>query len=261
MAILCISLLETSIGSYSDAKLVIDKVLQNAKSLDDKLQAYLHQLLCEIEESSDYPRGLIDGVRILNLYGFGIPAAITNTCLMKEGVKLKMAFRNRSYHILVDLPVKDDPIFHLFMHVQKCALFTSNVKFVKVLAWKSIQHAIKRGMGRHIPLIMAFLASSLAKEGNVKTAQEIGHVSVALCDKISDDVEICATTQFIAHADVLPLLQSFRSSVEPLLQCHKDVKLVGGWVEAILGAMVAYFNCVFASGLAGPAAGVKADTS
>jgi len=238
-----------SLGSYSNAKLVIDKILKNAKSLDDKLQAYIHQMLCEIEETSDFSQGANDGVKILKLYGYNIPATISTTYMMKEEMKVKMALKNGSYSCLAKLPLKDEPILSLFMHVQKFALYASNEKLVKILAGKAIRCAIKRGMSRHLPLVMVSFASSLAKQGKVKTAQELGHVSIAISDKIPDDMEICVLTRALAHMGVLPQLQSFRSMVEPILQCHKDLKLVGGFVEMTLGSMLAYFESFFAAGL------------
>ena len=220
-------------------------VFNHAKSLDDKLEAYTYQLLCEIEEKSDYSQGLKDGLKILDLYGFSISQDISKAYMTKEEMKLKMALKNRSYSCLTSLPlIKDEPIFYLFATVQKYAYYTGNEKHVMVIAWKAIRHSMKRGMDRWLPLILAILASSYAKQNKVKTAQELANVALSLCDKIPDDMETCALTRMLAHGSVMTQLQPFSSSVETILQCHKDLKLVGGMTEAIFGSMVRATFCI-----------------
>ena len=241
------SLICSSKGFYFNARLLIKEVLQSARSLDDKLQAYLYQLRCKTEETRDYSHGFIDGVEILNLYGFGIPTTMSN--IIKEELKLKVALRNRSYSSLAKLPVKDEPIFELFMTVQKYAQWSSNVNCVKVLSLKSIKHAIRSGMGRHFPTVIVYFAASVGVQGKVKNAQELGSVSISLCDKIPHDKEISASVRMKAHGNVLSQLQPFCNSVEPLLRCHEDLKLSGGVVDNVLGSMMYYFDSFFAAGL------------
>ena len=239
-----------AIGAYRHAKIYIQKVLDNAESLDDKLQAHIYEMLCEINPTSNYTVGLSGGIKILNLYGFDVPKKISKTYLMKEELKLKMAMKHRSYSCLIKLPVaKDMPIFHLLMEVQRYALFTSNDKLLKVISWKALQLTIKNGMGKHLPVIVGILAASLAKQGKVKTAQELGKVAIALCDKVPEDKRNCAVTRFIAYATVGPQLQPFHITIEPLLQVHKDLKLLGGKTDHMIGSMLAYFNSYIAAGL------------
>ncbi len=217
--------------------MAIGNVLRYAKTLDDKKQAHLHQLLCKIDRSSDYKNGVIEGIKILNLYGFDIPKQdISKTYIAKEEMKLKLALKNRSYSCLTKLQVTDDSIFYLFFQIQKYCLFTGNEKMMKVLTWKAIQLATKKGMDRNLPAILCFFATSLAKQGKVKTAQELGHVSIAMLEKFPQDVEMCALTKSLAYSSVFPLLQSFRSIVDPLLQTYTDLKLIGGLVEPMFGA-------------------------
>ena len=237
--------LKLSTGLYNDAKLAIEQVFNHAKSLDDKLGAHTYLLLCEIEEKSDYSQGLKDGLKILDLYGFGIPQDISKAFMTKEEMKLKIALKNRSYSCLTKLPlIKDEPIFYLFATVQKYAYYTGNEKHVLVIAWKAIRHSMKKGMDRWLPLILAILAASYAKQSKVKTAQELANVALSLCDKVPEDMETCALTRMLAHGSVMTQLQPFSSSVETILQCHKDLKLVGGMTEAIFGSMVCSTICI-----------------
>ena len=239
-----------SLGSYDSAMLSIQKVLQNACSLDDKLEAYIYQMLCTIGETSDYARGLNMGLSLLKLYGVDISRNISKAYMTKEEVKMKMILKNRSYSSLANLPVVNDvPIVRLIMEVQQFALFTSHEQHVTVLAWRAIQHAMKYGMDKHLPSVVALLAQTLANQGKVKTAQELGHFSLDLCDKIPDDIKSCASTRFIIHGAVVTQLQSFQDSVEPLLQCHKDLKLQGGMTNFMFGSMLNHFQAYFAAGL------------
>ena len=234
-------------GNYKEAKQNIDSVLKNATSLDDMIVAYLRQLLCKMDETLDYAQGVEDGITILNKYGFEIPGKLTKTCMMKEEMKLKLAMRNRSFSCLLELPLcspKYDPLFLLLRQMQLYAMFSGNEDLQKVIVWKSIQFAIKHGMGRLLPTILAFYAGPLAVNGKVDTAQEIGNVAIAL----TRDLEVCATVKSYVYGCVLIQLQSFRSALDPLLQAYKDLKIVGGDVQSTLGSMMGYFECYYCAG-------------
>jgi len=235
-------------GSYDPAQAAIDRVLKNGKSLDDKLQAYLHQMLCKANQASNYQKGAEEGCKLLNLYGFAIPSTISKLYLVKEEIKLKLALKNRPYSCLVKLPLKEDPIFHLFMEVQKFALWTSNAKLLKIVSWKAIAHACKRGMSKYLPAVVVGLAISTSSKGKVQTSVTLGQVALALSEKTFDN-EIRASTSVFAYGLVISQLQSFRSCVEPLLQCHKALKLMGAAPMATIGSMMSYFQCYFAAGL------------
>ena len=212
--------------------------------MKDKLQAHIYEMLCNIGETSDYSKGLNDGLILLKIYGFDIPKEISKAYMTKEEMKMKVALKGRSYSCLTKLPVNNESagMGRVFSEVQVYAMYTGHEKHVQVLAFRAIQHFMKSGLlSPRIPSIVVLLASSMARQGKVKTAQELGNVSLALCDKIPGDMEICALTRMLAYHTILLQLQSFRSSLDTLLQCHKDMKLVGGMTEAMFGAMVRLF--------------------
>jgi len=240
---------EFSLGFYDRAHEAIDKVLRNAKWSHDKVPAFFYQLKSKQEQTSDLSQCLNEGIKILNLYGFGIPALITTKYKVTEGMKLKMALGKRSYSCLTKLPLKDEPIFKLIWNVQLNMLFTSNIAPLVILSWKAIRYAMKRGIGRHFPLVISMFGGALSKQGKLKSAQELGQISIALLDNVPNDVEISAITQAFAYSVILPQLQSFRSMAEPLYRCYRDLNIIGGYVEAVLGSLLSYFYSVFAAGI------------
>ena len=236
-----------STGSRDMANFAISNVIKYAKTNDDKLTAYLYQMLCKCEETSDYSQAAEQGAKILNLYGFSIPTNITKACMLKEEMKLKMALHLGSYSCLTKLPIIEDPIFHLLRETQNFAAISGNSKLSKIVTWKAIQCALKRGMDKHLVLGLAFAAIMIGQE-NVKTAYEMAHVSVALSERFADDPDTCATVDGLACC-VLSLLEPFQSMLEPFYQCHKTLKLAGGNNEGILGSMLSYFENFMASGV------------
>ena len=225
-------------------------VLNNANSAEDMLLAYLRKLLTEMEETKNYIEGVAMAVDILNKYNMEIPKKITKAYIVKEEVKSKLAMRNKSYSCLADLPLCHktyDPLFALFRQLLLLSMWTGNDDLKNVAVWKAIQFAMKEGMGRDLPTIVGFYA--LSNIGKVQTAQELGNVAVAMLEKLPGDVEIRAFTNSIVYGCVLPQLQPFTSSLDPLAQAHKDLKLVGGDVDSTFGTMLAYFECYFAAGL------------
>jgi hypothetical protein len=83
----------------------------------------------------------------------------------------------------------------------------------------------------------------------VKTANEIGNVALTLSNVfISSNKAGHSFTRFASYAGIIFYLQSFRSGVDVLLQCYKDLKFAGQF-EFALGSMLNYFNAYFAAGL------------
>ena len=241
-----------TLGKYDYANSNIDIVLRNSNSIDDMLVAYLHQLLCKMEVSLDYAAGSINGVVILSKYGFDIPNKITKACIVKEEMKLKMAMHGKSYACLKELslcPKKYDTLFSLLRQLQLYAQFSGNGDLGKIIVWKAMQFAIKHSMGRQLPAIIALYAIPIAVNGKVDTAQELGNVALALTEKVHNDVEICAGTKGLVYGLIYGQLQPLKSVIDPLLQAHKDQKLVGGDKLGILGSIMGYFECYFAAGL------------
>ena len=234
-------------GSRDLANFEINNVLKYAKTNNDKLHAYLYQMLCKCDETKNYSQASVDGIKILNRYGFHIPKKITKAYMMTEDFKLKLALRNRSYMCLTELPVIEDPIFHLFEQTHTCAGLSGNTQLAKIVTWKAINCALNRGIDKHLALHLAFAALMIG-QGNVKTAYEYAHVSSALTKKFSDDTDTCAGVESLACC-TLSYLQSFQSMLEPLYECHKTLKLSGGNVDGIFGTILGYFEHFMASGV------------
>jgi len=240
---------EYSVGAFDKARAAIDEIINHAKTLDEKLSAYMHQVLCTCDETRDYSRGVEDGIKVLKLYGYDIPLEPTAIYMVKEGAKLKKALRNHSFSYLIGLQVVADfPILALFKHLTKYAFIASKEKVVSILAWKAIQYTVKNGIDSNFPRILGLLSASVAKQGSVKTAFEIGNVALALSEKIRDDKDNYAQTQMGVHGSVVCQLQPYRNSIEHLHQCYMDLKLVGS-VEVALGSMLCYAQSYLAAGL------------
>lgn len=236
-------------GDLDETKKTINVVLKNGKTMNDRRLAYLHEVMCKADETRDYSLAVEHGVRVLNLFGYGIPTSPTKAHIAKEEIKLKMALRNRSYSSLTNLHVANVPILAIFKHVGKYALFSGKGDVLKVLAWKAIRCALKNGMDPNFPMILALLGGCFAKEGKVKSANECGNVVIALAELIRDEDKGKYTESlFAAYGTSFTLLQPFRSSLDPLQQCHKDMKLVG-MIEPSLGAMLGYTHAYLSAGM------------
>lgn len=77
--------------------------------------------------------------------------------------------------------------------------------------------------------------------GNVIAANEIGNVALALSENFRDMKVEYSTNRFINQAMVFHL-QSFRSGVDVLHQCYKDLRFLGRF-EFALGSQL---NCIYA---------------
>jgi len=87
----------------------------------------------------------------------------------------------------------------------------------------------------------------MQKKGKVQASTEIGNVALLLLEKFKSDKIIYARTKMIIIASLGFQLQSFRSQVDALLQCHKDLKFVGS-IENAMGAAIGYFGSYLSAG-------------
>ena len=240
--------MQNTIGSYGESRSSIDQVLKYAETLDNKILAHVHQLSCTEKETSDHAQVAVDGCKILNLYGLGIPDTLTKVYIIKEEAKSKMALKYGSYSKLTKLKMNEDRgIFWIISEVNRYAMFSGNKNLQKVLCWKAIQIAIKHGVDAHFPSILASLSMSMVSSGKFKSAQEVGNVALALRDEIRHDIDNRAMIQFYVSGHVSCLLQPFRSSLGPMLEAHKDFKLVGN-TELRVASMMVHFYIYFAAG-------------
>ena len=164
--------------------LAIDEVIKYGRSLDDKLHAYTHQVICKCEETSDYSQGVKDGLKVLAMFGYIIHEKSSKALMIKEEVKLKVSLRNRSYSCLANLPAANVPILLLFKHVSSYAMFTSKGNILRLLAWKSIHCAVKKGIDSQLPMVIALLSMFLDKQGKIEIANEMGTCALALSEKL-----------------------------------------------------------------------------
>eukprot|EP00984_Skeletonema_dohrnii_P035124 scaffold34618_cov202-Skeletonema_dohrnii-CCMP3373.AAC.1 len=217
---------EYTLGNQDRATIAIEEVLDNAKCLRDKVSAFLHRVksLCE---TKDYAMAAHEGVRILNMFSYNIPLKPTKLDLVREKMKLRLAFKGRSYASLTNLPVVDDPLTELFSEVGRDCLFSGQPRLVVVIAWTAVRRAIEKG--------------------NVRAANEIGNVALMISENFRKNTGY-SYTQFATYAGIIFYLQPFRSGVDVLQQCYKDLKFSGKF-EFSLGSMLNYFYAYFAAGL------------
>ena len=81
----------------------------------------------------------------------------------------------------------------------------------------------------------------------MKTANEVVNVALTLSENFRNNKSDYSFTQFASYAGIIFYLRSFRSGVDILLQCYKDLKFAGQF-EFALGSMLNYFNAYFAAG-------------
>eukprot|EP00984_Skeletonema_dohrnii_P024270 scaffold13379_cov127-Skeletonema_dohrnii-CCMP3373.AAC.3 len=234
---------ECSLGNGDSMSTAIDEVLDHAKSLQDKFSAYF-AMVQHLRVSKDYRTAAHEGVKVLNMYSYNIPLQPTKADLIREKMKLRLAFKSRSYASLLKLPIIEDPIFELFNQVCWDALFSGQPRLLMVVAWTAIRRAIEKGVERLLPHILVALGTLL---GNVKAANEIGNVARTLSENFRDNKADYSQTRFANYAGIIFYLQSFRSGVDILHQCYKDLRFVGRF-EPALGSQLNYIYAYFAAG-------------
>ena len=119
-------------GAYDAARAFIDEVIHNAKTPNERLNAYTHRIMCLMSETSEYGKGAEIGLEIISNYGIDIPLCPTKTVMAKEEMKYKLALRNRSISCLTSFPIKEDPLLTLCQQLNFCAMCKSKESFSPV---------------------------------------------------------------------------------------------------------------------------------
>lgn len=236
-----------SSGKFDESSSYVKEVLNHARNLDDKLVAYRHQITLTHVETRDYSKTLHVAVEVLEIYGYEFPAIPTATECMKEEMKVKLALHNRPFSCLVDQPFVEIPMMELFKYVTQYALVSGNDRLLKIISWKAIRLGLQKGIDHNFHTILVCLGNTMAKEKEIKTAFEIVNTAMLISERSREDKGNYAYTQLVAYQGVLFQRQSFRSGVDMLLQCYKDLKL-DGQVDPALGSALGHFLAIFATG-------------
>ncbi len=227
--------------------IAIEKLLEHAKTNDDKFIAYLYRMLCHCDQTRDYNAATEEGLSIMKLFGYGIPSSPNKADMMKEEMLLNVSLRNRNFSFLVDLPIRDQPILELIDHWSGLAVCCSKEKEVQVVTWRAIRHSIDHGIDRHLPSLLASLGVVYKKQGKLKKSYALGNVAVLMAERFRDHKELYANARFRAYAGLMGQIESFEKCADCLLQCANDLELAGKFELSFLSHMV-YFYSYFASG-------------
>jgi len=238
---------EYSLGHLTDAMPLIEAVLENARSLDDKFIAHLNKVLCQCEATRDYDIGTEECAKVLKMYGYDFPLSPTKADIMKEEVLLNIVLRNRPYSYLVNLPVKDIPVFELINHLSRFSLLSGKTRLLTLIAMKAIRISLDKGIDRNLPGILVSLGAVYNKKGKIKKAYALGNVAALMADRFRQHKDDYAYAKFVAYSAIICQLESFQSSCDCLIKCMNDLKLVGKY-ELALGAGLNYFYAYFAAG-------------
>jgi hypothetical protein len=103
------------------------------------------------------------------------------------------------------------------------------------------------GGDKFFSVILVWWGTLLGKTGKVTTANEVGNVALTLSENFRNNKSEHSFTRFASYAGIVFYLQPFRSGVDILLQCYKDLKFAGQY-EFALGSILNYFYAYFAAG-------------
>ncbi len=234
-------------GHLCEAMPSIETVLKNARSLDDKFIAHLNKVLCQCEETRDYDIGAEECAKILKLYGYDVPLSPTKSDIMKEELLVNIGLRKRPYSYLVNLPVRDIPVFELMNHLSRFSLLSGKTRLLTFIAMKAIRISLEKGIDRNLPGILVSLGAVYNRYGKIKKAYAFGNVAALMAERFRQYKDDYAYAKFVAYSAILCQLESFQSSCECLMTCMNDLKMVGKY-ELALGAGLNYFYAYFAAG-------------
>lgn len=241
-----------SVGQFEMSFSHIQDILENAVSLEDKFTAYLYRMKTLAEgENRDYAIGVVEGLKICDVYGIKFPDSPKKSDLMKESMQLKAALRGRPLTVLANLPMAEDSsMFLLLKELIVYANFSGNHDLVCLISDRSISLALQRGLSKDLMTILTIRAGFLARDtSKLKAANKFAAAAEQVLEPFREENKVlCAETNFRLTVTVFALLRPFRECVDGVLDAYRPL-LHAGNSGTGLGSALAYLYMYLIAGL------------
>lgn len=236
-------------GDYQLHRRMVDKVLTNAKSLDDKLPVY-----CGLVESLTAQQKLGEvmetGLLVLAKLGHHFPSRFLAYHVNAALRKTKRMLRQYSDDDLLSLPHLEDKnvviAARLMMNLARASFFLQMPEYMMLFLFGHLQLMLRYGANGDIPY--AFVTYGLLLCGKLEDITEgyrFGKLALKLLEQYHDQE---SRVLLLAHSFVIHWQKPVQGSLDQLLRAHKVGMASGDVVNAFL-CCVAYGYFYYHAGL------------
>lgn len=222
--------LEYCIGNHLTVDKLVGNILQNARTFEDKLQAYGTHIY-SLGSRGDGERAIDEGFSVLKELGEAFPRRLVLLHTIRSLIATQKLLKNKTDEDILNLPLVTDTKVLSAMKILKVIyphILISRSEYAPLVAMRSISITFEHGLSPMSSVGFGTYSLTLlyANIGNVNECYRYGQVALRLLDKFPGN-EFLARTYGSVYGLVFPAKDPLRNSLQPLLKGHRTGLMTG----------------------------------
>jgi len=250
--------IELSIGNEDACNDLINEVLKNAKSLEDKIPVYLIKMKLLVSIGKPLIDTMDVGFDVLSMLGEKIPRKVSLYDSSKAFLKTKFMLRNLSDAVLIAIPVMTNKRKIAAVEIISFLFGSSNFRGSRhqpLLVFRLVQLSIKYGFCSISPVALAMYGAFLCGPLNdMKNGIRFGKIALSMLERVEKTDKSLAI--YMVHTFINHMTEPIYKSLDPLLNSYESGMQTGEIIGAV-GSIVSYCETYVMAGL--PLAPIEKD--
>jgi predicted ATPase/signal transduction histidine kinase/tRNA A-37 threonylcarbamoyl transferase component Bud32 len=231
-------------GSFDDMERLSQVVLQQAKTLLEKVKVYDIQIQAYAAQNK-LLKAVKTGLAVLKLLGIEIPDQPTQSDLQMELEEVRANLAGKRIEDLINLPEMQDPIHLAAMRILSMvagAAYNAIPELLPLIVYKQVNLSVKHGNIAASTVAYAYYAAILCGGmTDIETGYQFGKLALNLSEQFHAAKEFTYRASFIVHACVIHWKENVRENLEVSLRGLYSGLLEAGALE--FAGYCAYCYC------------------
>lgn len=221
-------------GDYNGSFITVNAVLENGRSLKDKLQAYT-TLIMSLGSQGKMMQAIEAGLDTLSMIGLKLPLHPTQEDVRTVLRETRALLVNKSYSDITAFGLMTDPVTlgatHILTILSRYA-YVCNQKLMHVIACHQVKYTCEFGLSKDSPYGFAAFGNCLGHaDGSITKALNYGKWALALLDALNVRSMVPRCTTVLS--DLFSYIEGSQSRLQSQMMAV-EVGLRGGDVESAL---------------------------
>lgn len=226
------------------------EVLENAKSLLDKVRVYEVMIRASIAQSK-----MVDAIKtarvVLAMLGIRLPEKPTKLAAILALARSKLLMSGRQIETLKNLPDMTDPTalaaIRIISSVAKAA-YVAQPELVPIMVFQSLRLCVKRGNPPEAAFMYATYGMVLCGHvGDVDSGYQFGELARRLSDRLAEG-KLKTRTGMSVHFFIKPWKEHYRNLISVFQDLYRSGLDTGNLEDAALIAYI-YCTCAYRTGM------------
>jgi predicted ATPase len=215
-------------GDYARVDELLQEILENSRSLHEKLRALTIQVY-SLGSRNEHQEAIDKGVEVLKLLGLKFPKKSRMIHILMSMMKTKRMLRGRSDEQILSMPIIqcEDRLAALrLLNIVFLYAFMSRPTFSPLITMTSVQLSIRYGLSDMLCTAMGNYAVLLCAVGDVDAGLRYSELSLKLLARF-DAKQWLGRVYCSAYAIVYPWKHPLRGSLMPLKRAQRSALATG----------------------------------